>query len=180
MLRNRNNRSLALTSSRVATRSRRRQDVFDVGLRTTLVSGPKDPPQVTPDLIIQKRVLIRMSVSSGAGTPLQPSTISAAIIGEVTPGYTIRLLKLSVYGSQGDEDQSITVADTTTDLAVFTDFGTYGAIRPQVHIRPSFELRQRWFGYQDQTPLYDISITSGNVIAIVAATVEVRFAGVKQ
>lgn len=181
MLRTRNNtRSLALTAYRRPPRAARRLDVFDVGMRTTLVAGPRDPPQVTPDLIVQKRVLIRLTINSNPGTPLQPSTISAAIIGETTPGYTIRLLKLSVYGSQGDEDNAITVADTTSDLAVFTDFGTYGAVRPQIHIRPSFELRQRWFGYQDQTPLYDISCTTGTVIAVVAATVEVRFAGVKQ
>lgn len=147
---------------------------FDVGLRTTLVSGPPDPPQTTPDLIIQKRVLLRMSVSS-TGTPLQPSDISARILGATNTGYLIRLMKLSVYGSQGNEDESICVSDTTSDLATFVDYGTYGSLRPQIHIRPSFEVRQQWFGVQDQTVLYNLSVTNGDIIAIVAATVEVRF-----
>lgn len=152
---------------------------FDVGMRTTLVTGPPDPPQTTPDLIIQKRVLIRITVDA-AGTPLQPSDISARILGATVTGYLIRLMKLSVYGSQIDEDQSITVNDETSDLATFVDFGTYGSVRPQIHIRPSFEVRQRWFGVQDQTPLYTLSVTSGSSIVIVAATVEVRFPGVRQ
>lgn len=76
-----------------------------------------------------------------------------------------------------DEDVGVAVSDETSDLAHFSDYGTYGSIRPQIHIRPSFEVRQRWYGIDDQTALYTLRVSTGNAICIIQPTVEVRFPG---
>lgn len=96
-----NSKAVVVAGPRPMTRRGRRNltrsnnaGSIDAGLRTTLVTGPADPVQTTPDLIITKRVFNTAQRGIRSRYPLQPSTIGPAILGTRT-GYLIRFIKLS-------------------------------------------------------------------------------------
>jgi len=164
-----------------------RNRVQDPGFRTTLVSGPSDPVQTTPDIIMHKKVLLELlQPAANQSAPLTVAMI-ANILPEFTTNYMIRISKLSFYllqtsGTNGSSSSPIAegypelrITDLTTDLATFSDRGAYGSIMPQIHIRPSFELRQQWFLSNDTTVLYNA--LGGNRLMMVNVSIEIRIPG---
>jgi len=145
------------------------QDRF---LATTRVNGPNDPPTTTKDVVVEKRLSFRIPLAVIGVSTVTSDTISAQLP-NVT-GLTFRIQKLSVY-DDATTGSSIELNDLTSDLASFRDYGTAGSIRPQVHITPALEVRQRWF--VKGTPVSIYTILRGSAIAgtgVAVVTVEMR------
>ena len=168
----------------VTSQSNRRKDqhkarsanrFIDPGFRTTLVSGPTDPVQTTPDIIFQKKILLNIQIQATTqGGFLRPVDVTQVLppLTQAEGYYMVRFLKLSFYGDQ-EASYRMTVFDTTTDLACFMDQGTRGHQRAQIHIRPSFEVRQRWFQSNDDAALYRITFGSNGATSAGAVAINV-------
>jgi hypothetical protein len=146
------------------------QDRF---LATTRVNGPSDPPTTTKDVVVEKRVSFRTPAQVIGVSTITSDTISAQLP-NVT-GLTFRIQKLSVY-DDATTGAGIELNDLTSDLASFRDYGTAGSIRPQVHITPALEVRQRWFVKGTPVPVYTIRGDSATDVggAVTVVTVEMR------
>jgi hypothetical protein len=145
---------------------RSRQQRLDPVMETRRVSGAVNPLPTTKDVVITKRITVPLSTTES--TPLTVANLVSAL---PSGTFEIRLQKISFYGNSTDAASSeLNVADLTSDLAAFVDFGTPGHQRSQIHLTPAFELRQKWFTSSDTTGIYTVNGT-----AVVQATVEVRY-----
>ena len=143
-------------------------------MSTTRVSGYRDPRPTTSDIVLTK--VVTLSGSSTA-TPINFTPDDLTGSGSVVPTSfrRIRLVKLSVYAESGNGNSIIlSMLHPASDLATFQDFGTSGAIRPQIHIQPNFDLRDLWLDVTDSSnPVFQITVPSG-VTYVVQPTLEMR------
>jgi hypothetical protein len=144
---------------------------IDPVMDTVLVAGNPEPRATQGSITTTKVTTVLKTLS--ATSQLLASDIAANL---PTGTYTFRVLKASFYGPS-DDITDIKVADLTSDESEFIDFGTAGAQRSQVHIRPSFQVRNTWYGSAAVTPLYDVNtLNSATGLQFVAnLTVEVRY-----
>lgn len=124
-------------------------------MSTVRCSGPLDPPQTTTNVVGIKRIRKLVSLAAGVGS---------MIIGDLRgclplTNPELRIMKLSVWGpdmgQQLTDTQSHTLsvvfpvgqANNTNpgDNSVWTDDGTAGSVRAQIHLTPCFEYRNFWF-----------------------------------
>lgn len=146
------------------------QDRF---LATTRVGGPADPKTCTRDIVVEKSIVLPVA------SAVLPVTLTSEMLAAWLPvvaGLTFRLQKISIYGHDGaGEGERLEVTDLASDLAGFIDFGTFGQQRPQIHLAPALELRQRWLVKGTSVDLYSITGSGGvGTFWIVGATLQVR------
>jgi len=139
-------------------------------MATTRVSGPADPVTTTGDVVFTKRITFRATGATGTITDVQLTSV-LPLVGS----YTYRLVKLSFYAA-ADATSFVELVDEKTDQATFVDYGTQGSIRPQVHIRPSWQLRNQWFEKGTAETFYTWRTHAAQPAsnAVVQATLEVR------
>lgn len=163
----------------------RKQDPENLGLGTTLVTGPSDPDVVTPDMVMRKKVLIRLDLSTRPSATGYEFLINPGVLanGVFTPGgnpFYVRLIKLSVYGEANSPD-TIAIQDSYSDRASFTDTGVFGQSRANIHIRPSLQMREQWFPSDSTVQLYNGTVFNAagetQATAFIQATLEVRIRG---
>jgi len=140
------------------------QDRF---LATTRVNGPSDPPTTTKDVVVEKKVSFRTPAPVVGVSTITSDTISAQLPN--VAGLTFRIQKLSVYDDAAN-GAGIELNDLTSDLASFRDYGTAGSIRPQVHVTPSLEVRQRWFVKGTPVRIYTV-LGDDSIVAVARVTV---------
>jgi len=119
---------------------------------TKSVSGPFDPPAVDQDVIITKRVELSLTVpASSSPVNVLISNIAGVIPGGTTAFPSFRVQKVSVWGSDAAASEGRLAAFfpanptfSGNDEASFSDYGTLGLRRPQLHLSPTVAIRQQW------------------------------------
>ncbi len=139
-------------------------------LATQRVTGPADPVGISTDIIITKKFNKTATITTGTTVDLSPQFISGSLPSCVD---RFRIVKISLYDSSQGASNSVAIKDLTTDLAQFEDFGTLGQMRAQIHIKPSFDLRQQWLDPASTTSLYTITGVNGQNY-LFQLTLEVR------
>lgn len=130
-------------------------------MSTVRTRGPVDPPQTSVQIVGFKRIrkVVALPTGSGAGT----ITIGdiAGCLPLSTNNSEFRVLKMSVWGSDGSgsagtqtpslscvfpvSNNPVTpLAPTPGDNAAWQDDGVFGQSRPHIHLTPSFEYRNYW------------------------------------
>jgi hypothetical protein len=144
----------------------------DAGMDTRRVNGPSDPVTTTVDVVFTKKITYRL-VQTGT-TPVQVT--NAILISELPAvRLTYRIQKVSFY-AQAAAGQFIEVVDFKSDEASFVDFGTQGSVRPQIHLRPAWQLRNQWWDNATAETFYECLSGAGvpGIPIILQATLEVR------
>jgi len=133
-------------------------------------TGPVDPPFTSNDIIVTKVVRLTSNIPQSAPRNI---TISQVLNQLKVPneGVMFRFMKISVwsqsYANTGvvgsdSETLSVTIPDISVggaipggDGASFSDNGTFGKRRPQVHVTPPSLVQQQWIlaGAQGQPDL---------------------------
>jgi len=151
---------------------------------TLRVGGPTDPEPIANDVVVTKTFQTLLPV---VGLPM---SVSPRMLAAEFPGFSLtaptfnrfRLVKVSVYGT---ENAGSTTAGSVTvsfpvgtggfnDGAAFTDYGTFGARRPCLHLSPTFNLRNIWLIATDAaTMLFTVGTNTGADV-ILQYTVEAR------
>jgi hypothetical protein len=157
-----------------------------VQLQTTLTTGPSDPDQTSPDMIMRKKSLLLLVTDTVAQGRFQATLTPRILAGTIAEGELptrFRILKLSVFGSESIAS-NITLGDFTSDRAVFNDTGVEGNSRPVIHILPSLQVSQTWYNNNSDTTIYAMSAgvtgpdtTPTSYTFYVQATLEVRLQG---
>lgn len=185
-------------SSRYTGRQRRQRNLQKAGttrglskqlgvqLQTTLTTGPSDPDQTTPDMLMKKKSLLLLTTATSAQGRFQATLTPRILGGTIAQGELLsrfRILKLSVFGSESVAS-NITLGDFTSDRAVFNDTGVEGNSRPVIHILPSLQISETWYNPNDDTTIYAMSagVTGDNTTPssytfYVQASLEVRIQG---
>jgi len=135
------------------------------------VNGPSDPATTTVDCVFTKKITIVLPVPDTVGGNVTDDLIT----GELPPvGLTYRIQKVSFYAPAA-ANAFIEVNDLKSDEAGFVDYGTQGSVRPQIHIRPAWQLRNAWFDRGTSETFYSVFGNGGaSSTVIVQMTVEVR------
>lgn len=185
-------------NSRYVGRSRRQRNLqkgstarglgrqLGVQLQTTLTTGPSDPDQTTPDMLMRKKSLLLLTTSTVAQGRFQATLTPRILGGTIAQGELasrFRILKLSVFGSESVAS-NITLGDFVSDRAVFNDTGVEGNSRPAIHILPSLQVSETWYNPNDDSTIYAMSAgVTGDDTApssytfYVQASLEVRIPG---
>jgi len=115
-------------------------------MSTIQTSGPRDPPQTSTNIVGVKRIRKKVQLVAGNGS------INTTDIGTCLPLTTaeFRIFKLSVWASASAGSLLSVVFPTMSsaspgDNSAWTDEGTQGSIRPQIHLTPNFAYRETWF-----------------------------------
>jgi len=150
---------------------------------TLRVGGPVDPEPIANDVVVTKTFQTLLSLV-GISTPISPRTLA-----EQFPGFSLtaptfnrfRLVKVSAYGTEmaATTAGSVTVSFPVgtggfNDGATFTDFGTFGARRPCLHLSPTFNLRNIWLISTDAATVLFTVGTNTTADVILQYTVEAR------
>jgi len=182
---NRRRRQLVLPTRSVITRSlvpRVRQPMELRAMSSSLVTGQADPVPVDSTIKVQHRVQLVVSTSATANTP---TNITVAMITAAIPGSTdvashfgweqFRLMKIDAWGIDTN-NLIINVNNPRGDTATFTDWGTPGARRAALHIRPNFEVRSNFIATSGSGTTSFFSIASGGttVGVILNLTLEIQ------
>lgn len=146
----------------------------DAGMDTKRVSGPADPATTTRDIVVIKKVTVPVLASLTGTFTLTNVALEAALPACLG---TYRIQKVSVY-APASVDSFVSLTDLTSDEAQFVDYGTQGSVRPQIHIRPSWMLRNHWYDKATAVSFYS-ALTLGVATApgtqlIFQITVELR------
>jgi hypothetical protein len=151
-------------------------------MSTTTAKGQIDPPQISTNVVGYKRLRHRITLVASSAT-LTVSNVRGCLP-ITTP--EIRITKLSVWASAsaGSFIRVVFPISTSTlvpvlpgDNSVWTDEGTQGSIRPQVHLTPNFDFRNYWITAEipDATALASFTGLPTDTI-IVDVTVQYRSA----
>jgi len=170
---NQANRIVVTRGFRPVRTGRRQNDPAMKMLRssTTRVNGPIDPTNVEDSVILTKQV----QLNTGTGSAdITPAKLAAALPGGAAVWKTLRLVKLSVYGLDTGQVTLTFSALAGGDEAVFTDAGTPGNRRCQIHVSPTFTQRNTWLDGAATTILATVSNTTTGVVI---ATIEARAPG---
>jgi len=134
----------------------------------TPVRGPVDPVAIDNTIKITKRV----ELTSTAGTALSVTGLLLATALEGSQPFFdfIRIQKISVY-DESDANSRIQISFPGQDGANYIDRGTMGQRRAQIHLSPSFAMRQTWISESDTTVQFIVTSAHTGVIQV---TLEAR------
>lgn len=135
-----------------------------------LVNGQADPPGLSIDVIVTKT----FEYIEASATPLNltPAFIAAAFPGGALVFTRMRLVKLSVWKNGTTAVPTVTVR-ILDDQAEFRDRGTTNARAAQLHVSPTFDVRNRWVDSSNENALAVISGDADGSTTI-HVTVEMR------
>jgi hypothetical protein len=131
-----------------------RQVMHLIRTATAQVKGPSDPPGVDQDVVITKKTELTISVPLGSSPQnVLISDIAGTIPGGTTAFPGFRIQKVSIWGpsvvaANNDGRIAVSFPENATfpgnDFATFSDYGTAGQARAQLHISPTVATRQQW------------------------------------
>lgn len=149
---------------------------------TSRVNGPRDPPQISNDFVMDKvvQMLIPVPVTPGKAT-VTGATVAAHLPVDATTTTKFRLLRVSAWAPAGANNKvqlqmvsSGDVANGGDDNALFQDNGTQGSVRPQVHVRPGLLGRIRWFSSGSIDPLFTLSGVDNTAVEVLVVHVTIQ------
>lgn len=149
---------------------------------TKRIRGPADPPQVSNDIFGEKLIQLQVSVPPTTGFNVTASTIAAGVSSGADMKFRIK--NISVWGPAGTNSGGsgrlrVTMQDPNSDGAEFTDDGTVGAKRAQVHVRFGLLSAIAWRVGSNIDPIFHLDqdgITVGDISVVVHVSVQYRFA----
>jgi len=153
-------------------------------MSTVRATGTFDPPQISTNVIGQKKIRHIVPIAAGVG---------ALTLGDIRSclpltNPELRILKLSAWGPDGTVSATSQLSvvfpvGLATNLvpgdnAVWVDEGTTGQQRAQIHLTPCFDYRNFWFltGLASTTVLATFGTTTLATSVIVDITVQFRTA----
>jgi len=115
-------------------------------MSTVQAGNARDPPQTTTNVIGNKRIRKVVAIAAGVGSLTLGELRTCLPL--TTP--ELRIIKLSVWGNDDDMLSCVFPVGSATnvhpgDNAVWTDNGTPGNQRAQIHLTPAFDYRNFWF-----------------------------------
>jgi len=140
---------------------------------SALVTGPGDPRSLSADICLTKTFEYTASATSVLPVNFTPALLASNVPGGSAVFTRMRLVKVSAYAPASAAASVILVfAD---DEARFIDRGTQGALRPQLHVAPSFQTRNNWKDSSDASTIFTVGTTLAAATEIVVqATLELR------
>lgn len=139
-------------------------------MSTVRAAGPRDPPQTTTNVVGFKRIRKTVILTANVGSMTIGDLRNCLPL--TTP--ELRIMKLSVWSSDTDTLSCVFPVGQSNntnpgDNSVWSDDGTPGALRAQIHLVPCFEYRNFWFqaGVSNSTVVATFgsnSIATGNLI----------------
>jgi hypothetical protein len=151
-------------------------------MTTLKTSGATDPPQTSTQIVGEKRLRKKVQLAGGNGSLTVENVLSCLPL--TSPEF--RVLKLSVWASATANSllsvvfpvkaaAGAGVSATPGDNSAWTDEGTQGAMRPQVHLLPNFDFRNYWFTQaNDGTQLLATFGGTATDLLVVDITVQFR------
>lgn len=119
-------------------------------MSTIATTGPVDPPQTTTNIVGIKRIRKKVQLTAGVGQ------ITILDIQNCLPltAPEFRIMKMSTWASASAGSLLTVVFPLGTsrafaDRSSWTDEGTQGSIRPQIHLIPNFSFRNAWLQNSD-------------------------------
>lgn len=131
-------------------------------MSSTRVGGPNDPPPIQRDVVVTKIIQLQPTVQNASF-----SLTYAAVAGGIPTCFDmLRIIKVSLWATATTGAKVSAIF--SGDGAQFSDYGTTGAVRPQLHISPTFQTRQRWVASDstDVIATVDVEPTSGAQLLI--------------
>jgi len=124
-----------------------------MALNTVLTRGPSDPPPVCYTIDVMYRTRMTLAPAGATDVAVNVSELMLTVPGGPTLWTNMRLEHVSVYAPADVTGYvRVRMADTSSGAAnvygdgrTFEDFGTQGALRPQVHLRPCLSIRNVWY-----------------------------------
>lgn len=111
------------------------------GMSSTLVAGAPDPTPVSN--VIKHHHRLQLSGSLASTAPINKTAVFAALPGGSAAWTYVRIIKVDIWA--GDQHGLSFKWDVQlADEMQFSDWGTPGNRRAQLHIMPNFRLRQAW------------------------------------
>lgn len=152
-------------------------------MSTVRITGSRDPPQTTTNVVGFKRIREKVSLTLGVGA-LTVGTLRSCL---PLSNPEIRILKISAWAPDdvpGSLSMVFPIGNTANsdrgDNSVWVDEGTTGQQRAQIHLQPCFEYRNYWqpVGLANATPIATFGYPQGvlPVTVIVDVTVQYRTA----
>lgn len=138
-------------------------------MSTTRVGGPHDPPPVQKDVIVTKVVQIESVPKDNSSFDITYASVASAI---PTCFDMLRIVKISVWAQASPRAKvSITV---NGDGAQYSDYGTQGSKRPQLHLSPPFTIRQSWQQSSSTVVVASVTALPVNEPLLIHVTAEFR------
>lgn len=148
------------------------------------VRGPVDPVAINDTIKVRHRVQIPISASSSA-VGVTEAIIASFIPGGPTAWPHFRILHIDVWGpgdiTTGSSSLSPVAFSMSSaqrgDGATFTDWGTFGSQRANLHIVPNFDFRSDWKVSSATNVLFTLHSTGSSSLQqqlIVNVTLELR------
>lgn len=152
------------------------------GMSTIKTTGPVDPPQTTTNVVGVKRIRKKVQLAAGVGSLTRADI--AGCLPLTNPEF--RIMKFSVWASAAANSLLSVVfpislpgthsIDLIGDNSAWTDEGTQGSIRPQIHLTPNFAYRNLWQGTFDPSPVVATFGGTSTDLLVVDITLQYRTA----
>jgi len=144
---------------------------------STMTNGTRDPTQVMTTIKVQHRTQLELGGVPSAGTIITPSLITGRTPGGPSAWARLRLLKVDMWGLD-TSSVSLLFNGAGFDGAQFTDWGTPGNQRSQIHAVPDFASRATWFLTSSVTPLFTVltDSTAATTSIVLNVTIELQTA----
>jgi hypothetical protein len=152
-----------------------------MALNTVLTRGPSDPPPVSYTIDVMYRTRLTLAPAGATDVAVTVNALTLTVPGGPTLWTNMRLEHVSVYAPADNVGYvRVRMADQTSGAALvlgdgrtFEDFGTQGALRPQIHLRPCLSIRNVWYDSASANELFYVNHgTSGQLL--VYATLALR------
>lgn len=154
------------TISKLNNQIRSLQNEIKIG--SYLIRGSYDPPTYNRSATYQRRIRIRPTsdTTTTTLTPLQLFSQIFVIPSQNSDHVAIRIDSLHLWGSDAanpatnaslalvlTEGSDFSGSNTVSGTTTYTDVGVPGSRRAQIHVRPSRDLREKWFDSTSTDPL---------------------------
>jgi hypothetical protein len=142
---------------------------------STMTNGTRDPTNILSTIKVQHRTQLELASIPTAGLAITPATIIARTPGLAAAWARLRLLKVDMWGLD-TSSVSLRFDGSGFDGAQFTDWGTPGNQRAQIHAVPDFASRATWFSTGSTTTLFTVltDSTASTTSIILNVTLELQ------
>jgi len=149
------------------SRAPRQQMLEPRAMSTIQTSGPVDPPQTSTNIVGIKRIRKKIQLAAGVGS------LDTTQIGACLPlnSAEFRIFKLSAWASASANSLLSVVFPASTgigtgDNSAWTDEGTQGSVRPQIHLIPNFAFRDIWFNPTSSLVIATFGGTASDLLVV--------------
>jgi len=155
-----------------------------ISFESIRVPGWRDPQAVLQTVLFTQKVELTVTVAPAKTTAITSGLISSGMLGGSAAYDRIRILSVECWGTDGPvvgQSSDITVAllpiGQSTERATFTDYGTSGAQRAHIRVRPSTLYQMTWVNAGDTTSVIGLSSNVGGTTTVNTVVLQVTVEG---